>query len=675
MAGVVGTHPRRHRADGCLDIETSVSRLQVVARSLASFAASPGGPAVLKIISDPSSSCPGQRLLSCDPVEVLDAFGLEGEVEIEILREAMEGLHAANFGRREQARLAMLAASTLSEAVRLRRSGLAAWTLRGGLRRGVSIAEASLKHLASKRLAVQAEALPSLTFPVLQGDLLEDEDDVDWFFEDAKVSIPAANPLPSPVACAKAVDPSSSRIHNGSPAFEDIQSVCAELCKRHDDKPALHAATSGSGSGKQCFVYAKIRPTLRTRCELYRGIICHVPQELLTARGSLLSRLLQASSDHSPIRRAEKVEGPAVLFHSALFLDADLTAAAYESCAPAVRRLKEEVVQLAPKAGEAITLQSTSAAKSSALADAVSALIATGTEAIFLSGEVSSIVAQACQLSGALMVAGVPARLLYALAEEVGADVQRGLPSAREFAQAKRAVQVELAEPSKSERDGSFSFPLLGFRQPLLPHQVCVGPDAENPYWELWARAEETDDFHADASSVSSAVVLEASCEAQLRQVYAELSDCFLNTLREKKEISATTMPSASARLPSASVWAPTVAASLEDIATSTRPAALLMAEESDALVAPWLAQPGDSEGDKAASTALANALHTMAAQEAEFHQTGDDEEEEEGDGDASNPKCGADPADDEESLAAATAVLRRAIRVADLLLAMDEFG
>ncbi|CAE8588190.1 unnamed protein product, partial [Polarella glacialis] len=460
----------------------SVSLLQRVASSLASFAAEgTGAPGVFKVVPDVGGR-PGARVLTCDPIEVLDAFGLDGQVAIEALREAMEGLANANFGRSEQARLALLVAALLSEATNLRRAGLSTWAIRGAVRRSAQVVESTLQRVASEHLGQRvlssvpmvAEGVQTIgLIPFESGAEQDDEeDDVDWFFSSSEMVTPAvSSTAPVPEAVALAAKPLEAELAGNDGDLQVLEDICVELSRRHGGG-SMGSAGSGSGTGRQCFVYAKVRPQLRTLSLLSSGIICQVPLEHLTASTKLLSRLLGSSSGS---------EQP-LFFQHAVFLDADLTSSAYETCAPAQRRLRETLVQQAPVAG-GLLLPSAKALKNSALAQAICSLVqARGSEAIFLSGEASPSAAEACCLAGILLVGAIPVRLLHALAEDAGAEVLHGLPFDEELTaervvswEAKLPVRVELAQLKPEVRRSSFSFPLLGFRQPLLLHQLGVG--------------------------------------------------------------------------------------------------------------------------------------------------------------------------------------------------------
>merc|ERR1711970_533051 len=106
----------------------------------------------------------------------------------------------------------------------------------------------------------------------------------------------------------------------------------------------------------------------------------------------------------------------------------------------------------------------------------------------------SSSVASTCQSNNVLLVSLLPVRLLNALAAAVGASVLRGLPSTQEGDRensppswtAAVSMCCRLKELDAEQRKGCFSFPLLGFRQPLLPHQCGCGDDVTGLCWEMW---------------------------------------------------------------------------------------------------------------------------------------------------------------------------------------------
>ena len=62
--------------------------------------------------------------------------------------------------------------------------------------------------------------------------------------------------------------------------------------------------------------------------------------------------------------------------------------------------------------------------------------------------------------------------------------------------------------------------------QSLLPEGS--GPVMDGPFWQLWAWADGTDGVERPAATACT-VLLEASCEPQLRQSFAELSDSVLS--------------------------------------------------------------------------------------------------------------------------------------------------
>ena len=110
-----------------------------------------------------------------------------------------------------------------------------------------------------------------------------------------------------------------------------LDRVSSELCRRCR---GTFLDRSGSGAGQQCFVYGRIRP-VQPCMTLREGIVCHVPDGYIAARGGMLAKLAETGTG----------KGSPQIFRT-MFLDADLTSSSYESCAPAQRRLKETLVQV-----------------------------------------------------------------------------------------------------------------------------------------------------------------------------------------------------------------------------------------------------------------------------------------------------------------------------------------
>ena len=578
--------------------------LKTLAVSLLPYAAAPLQPA-FKIV--PSSSVDGERVISCDPAEVVDAYGFDN-VAVELLREAMDGLAAANFGRREQARLVLLTARLLSEATVLRRAGLSVWSLQSGLRQAADLAELAVRRLVVAPM-VHVEELG-------MGEL--SPDDVSWFF----AAEPLAAHVPQVADCGlEEVVRSSDAVPaavagDAKPAVGDI---CAELCQRH----------GGPVASQHCFAYGRQGLVQQPRMRLFRGIACHIPKSFVCCAGSLLTELI--------VERHDSAEHKVHLFGGSVCLDADLVSAAYDSCAPPQRRTKEHIFQNA-----GARLLSSTDEEHRLLSEAVHVLSSHGTEAILISGEVSSVVGEACRAAGLLLLGGIPARQLHALAADLGTEVLHGLPAvdsdkAPQVWQAKRKLQVELLECKPCPAD--FGFPLLGFRQPLLPHQNGAAQDLQDPFWEVWAAGE-------GGKPAASVVLLESGSEAQLRQLHAELHDTLLSELSQPCSYTI------------ARDWMVKTAEALEETlsATSAPDAAV---DEQDPLLAPWLQLQGDPTGDHAACQGLASTLRQVEAEESEYCS-----------------RC--HPDEEETSLQAETSVaaitlLRRGIRFVEVILSFDE--
>lgn len=612
---------------------TSVAVLRRIASSLAPFTGSITGAPTFKAISTGG----GELAISCDPLEVVDALGLEdASVAAEILREGLDGLCVADFGRAQQAQLAVLTAGLLAEAAGLLESGVPPWTLCSALRRAERLARATCDKLASERLATEV-----LRHLAGGADREEDEgSDVAWFFEASEreplePARPGPPPCPAPRVCGEAAS---------------LDEACTELQMRH----GRAASEQSGGQSRHCFIYASVRPRQVPSCEVVRGIVCHVPRRHVTARADVLWKPLPP------------------LMH-ALFIDADLNGAAYDSCAPAARRLVETA--LLPAAGLPF-MGSVGAARDAALGSAVHALLTSrGVGAVFLAGWASPEVAGACRRAGALLVAALPVRLLHALAAELGAEVLHGLPESaaglagvasapteRPLWQASEAVCCEFRELSAEERRGCFAFPLLGHRQPLLPHQNGVGEDVEGPCWELRARAQR--------GGAASTLVLEAACEPVLRQLHAELNDKLFEALRCAEEGAGTR------RLPAGGAWARAVAEALDGDAALI---AVAPAEEDaeEPHVAPWLAPAGSALAEAAVMAGLAAAFQRAGELEAELADLDVDAPE----APDSAARAVGGPLDvdggshEEKTVShdAATAVVRRAIQTVQVLVNLCE--
>ena len=590
-------------------LDSCATVLKTLAASVLPFAASPQR-STFKIVS---SACEDELVLSCDPAEVVDAHGLD-MVAVELLREAMDGLAAAHFGRREQARLVVLGSALLAEAAALRRSGLSVWTLQSGLRCAGFIAEAAIEKM---RIGIPSSCKIHIAENHMAA--LGDEDDVSWFFTaieeppqtDAEVHVAARKQGNSPTGSSDLT------------ASIEVNDICAELCRRHN----------GPVESQHCFVYGRQKLVRQPQMRLFRGIACRVPQCYVSCPSGMMRQLTNAKEMASMRKQ----------FLRSVCMDADLVSAAYDSCAPPQRRTKEQVFQ------NAGTLLLSSFRERQQVSEAIRMLAERGTEALLVSGEVSDAVAELCRIEGLLLVGGLPARLLHALAKDLEAEVLHGLPALASADtpelppwQAKRALRIELVDRECSRCD--FVFPLLGYRQPLLPHQSHQSGAAElvDPFWELWAAAD-------GGMPAASVVLLESSCEPQLRQLHAELHDTFLRQLGSQ---------------PGGKVdrnWIVKAAEALEESADSADFPALMTANEEEPSVAPWLHRQGDLTGNHAACQAMASALRQIAATEADYCT-----------------KCCGDGAEEDVNLEpetghAALAVLRRGTRLVEVILSLDE--
>ena len=563
-----------------------------LAISLTPFAAS---QATFKILAD-------ENRISCDPAEILEAYDPGDSLPLALLREAVQGI--SHFGRRAQARLVLLGAALLDE---LPQHGA------GGLRRAGDLAHTALQKLGiAKTQGLPETAFSGEVIPARQpedkkapntkfNDLLlgDISDDVSWFFStDVGEQLDVTYPL-STEADLNAID-ASSALHRPGGSLGDGESICVsdELCRRCAAATALDK--SGSGAGQQCFVYGRIRP-VQPRMTLRDGIMCHVPHGYIAARGSALAKLVDM--DGATKSKAFKT----------IFLDADLTSSAYASCAPAQRRLKEQLVQ-STVTGEAQPVNFgvlfASEEHDKLLVENLHSLKSRGFEAVMLSGDFSEAVASASCDIGLLVAGGIPARLIHALAADCGAEVLHGLPDCGTFSQSldildvKRGVNLKLRDLPEGERQRCFCYPLLGRRLSLLPE---VSMTEMNGFWEVWAWAERAE---AGSTDMSCTVLLEASCEPQMRQSFAELSDSVLAGLDNVKHADHPHR----GELPCD--WMLQVADALEEVATSEAYPRLLAAEERDPLVAPWVSPVGDATGDKAACAAFAASLRRVATEE-----------------------------------------------------------
>ena len=389
-----------------------------LAISLTPFAAS---QATFKILAENR-----MNRISCDPAEILDAYDPGDSLPLALLREAVQGI--SHFGRRAQARLVLLGAALLDELPH-----------GGGLRRATDLAHTALQKLGiAKTQGLPETAFSGEVIPARQpedkkapntkfNDLLlgDISDDVSWFFStDVGEQLDVTYPL-STEADLNAIDVSTA-LHRPGGSLGDGESICSvsdELCRRCAAATALDK--SGSGAGQQCFVYGRIRP-VQPRMTLRDGIVCHVPHGYIAARGSALAKLVDM--DGATKSKAFKT----------IFLDADLTSSAYASCAPAQRRLKEQLVQ-STVTGEAQPVNFgvlfASEEHDKLLVENLHSLKSRGFEAVMLSGDFSEAVASASCDIGLLVAGGIPARLIHALAADCGAEVLHGLPDCGTFSQ------------------------------------------------------------------------------------------------------------------------------------------------------------------------------------------------------------------------------------------------
>ena len=176
------------------------------------------------------------------------------------------------------------------------------------------------------------------------------------------------------------------------------------------------------------------------------------------------------------------------------------------------------------------------------------------------------------------------------------------------------------------------------------------GPVMDGPFWQLWAWADGTDGVERPAATACT-VLLEASCEPQLRQSFAELSDSVLSGMEHLDQStgkeSAEFLQTQCKDLPWD--WMLLVADALEEAATSeTCPA--LLAERADTRHSTVGHSTGRCDaGDRAACATFAAALRRAFAAEK-------DEKDEE------------DLQSNTEDMNSARALLRRGSRLVDLL-------
>jgi hypothetical protein len=184
-----------------LRVSVIVLRCCACADSVASFISASSSLPVFKIVPGCGGDGP---VLSCDVLEVVDAHGLDENIAVTVIREAVEGLSEAHFGRSDQVRLVVLAATLLAEVAALRHGGLTPWALRGALRLAEDLAMMALERLAAERLAV--EVLDGLAHQTAVAHADGDCDDVALFLggtEDAEDDISQhIGSLPPPVAIA-----------------------------------------------------------------------------------------------------------------------------------------------------------------------------------------------------------------------------------------------------------------------------------------------------------------------------------------------------------------------------------------------------------------------------------------------------------------------------------------
>jgi len=601
---------------------------------------------VFKLLRGQTEEFGESGAISCDALEVVDWLGLEGDLSASLVREAMEGLAESNFGRTEQARLAVLMSYLLKEASELQGQCLTIWTIRESLKHVEHIAAARLDRLAAERLAAEVtnaagvSGIAAIMHEQATGvmDDNDEQDDVGWFFEVAEAKSTQVDPLPScntPTSHVKPILPCT--MPKSQVAFaETVPEICRVLAQRCVPcAPSCEQAPEFRGHNHHCFVYASVKPCVEPLVVLRRGVVCHVLRDSTTVPMPFLGR--------------ERC------VHRALFIDADLTEAAYESCAPRSRRIVETVTMTwQPGQGAQQLLQPTLDASHGASVgrDLEQLLSARNIGAIFTSGIVSGVVIHTCQHHGVPLVTLLPVPILRAMAAEAGAEILHGLPTGsgslterpeRHFWEAQRPLNLEFNELSEERRHGCFSFPLLGHRQPLLWHQTAVGEHAVGVCLEMRALAVEV-----FSSGAASTVILESSCEATLRLLHAQLSEHLFSELRRREEGSLARW------LPGRGVWAAAISNALEEASTEESSERLLPA------VAPWLVHGEDFLASAAALQAFSRAFRSLQELEAaSLSELQDDEDH----------LCTSAV----EPHSAICTVLRRAIRTTRLLVGTVE--
>lgn len=551
--------------------------------------------------------------ISCDALEVVDWLGLEGDLSATMVREAMEGLAESNFGRTEQARLAVLVSYLLKEASELERQCMTTWTICKSLKQVEHIAAATLERLAAERLA--AEVIADLNRresataaagvsginaimhepATVAIDDDDEQDDVDWFFEAAEAKPVEVDLQPSCDHATVQVKPTHPHIMPKSLGMvgETVEEICRAL-----GQSCVHSAVSCNetsklrGQNHHCFVYASVRPCVEPLVVLRRGVVCHVLRESATLPMPFLGR--------------ERC------VHCALFIDADLTEAAYESCAPHSRRIIETVTMtLQPGLGVQQLLQATrDASHHAAVGDDLEQLLsARNIGAIFTSGIACEAVTYTCQRCGVPLITLLPVPILRAMAAEAESEILHGLPTGnssftekleRHSWEGQKPLNLMFNELSEERRHRCFSFPLLGHRQPLLWHQAAVGERAVGVCFEMRAFTAEV-----TGSNAASTVMLEASCEATLRQLHAQLSESLFSELRRREEGSMARW------LPGTGAWAGAISEALQEVTTEEPGEKVLLA------VAPWLVLHEDSLASAAALHAFSRAFRSLQELEA----------------------------------------------------------
>lgn len=444
-----------------------VAVLQYVSSSLESFLCADKGH-IFKVLLDGDDA-----RVSCDPLEVLEAHGLDSNIAVEVMHDVMEGLAVDGFGRRPQVQVAVLLAELMPHLVVLRNCGTSVWVIRTTLQEiAVSLEEFPLLHGAGDRYPTRTDS---------------DEDDVEWFFE-STVDPQASRHTPAAVAQLDGVPEVQGHTH---------RLMLREISERLQ------------GVSRHCFVYAGPKLEVQPEVSLWPGIIAQVHESELNLGHYALQ----------PTEHQDESVCPE-LISRALFLDTDLISHRYENCTPSWRRMQQTLSSLAP---------TSSAALPALLAEDIQNFVArNGVGAIFLSGTVAQQVWETSRTTGVLILASLPSRLLQALAAEAQAPVLLGLPSVDDEADAllsKLPLRLSTRSLSPEARKDFFSFPLRGHKVPMLPHQNAIGDALAAPCWEVRLSSVE----HASGQAMQTKKVLTAEIRgchaAHLRSLHAMLGD------------------------------------------------------------------------------------------------------------------------------------------------------